>query len=177
MLTVSSTELNTILLVARVVVGVTIFVHGYNKMFRGGKIKGTANWFEGMGMKPNGLFHAYLASLTEMTTGVLLIVGLFVPLAAAGVIGIMVVAAFTDHRGNFLMFKNGWEYVLVLGTLSAVVGGLGGGAWSLDHLIGLTDTLQQGWRGLAITLGLGLGTGILTLALFHRPPEPATKES
>ena len=176
MLTVFSTESNTILLMARVVVGITMFVHGYNKMFRGGKIKGTASWFEGMGMKPNGHVHAYLASITEMSTAVLMVLGLLVPLAAAGVIGIMVVAAFTDHRGNFLMFKNGWEYVLVLGTLAAVIGGLGPGEWSLDNLFGLTDTLQAGWRGLAISLGLGLATGILTLVCCYWPEERTAKK-
>lgn len=173
MSTLNPTTFNTVMLAVRIVVGATIFVHGYNKMFRGGKIAGTARWFEGLGMRPNGTVHAYVSSLTEMGTGVLMVLGLLVPLAAAGIIGIMVVAGFTDHRGKFLMFKNGCEYVLVLATLTALIGAFGGGEWSLDDVTGLADTLQKGWVGLAIALGLGIGSGALTLLLFHRPPAPA----
>jgi putative oxidoreductase len=166
---ISATEFDTVMLVARVVVGVTIFVHGYNKAFRGGRIPGTANWFAGLGMRPNGTVHAYAAAATELGTGVLLCLGLLTPLAAAGVIGICTVAAWVDHRGAFLMFKNGFEYVLVLATLCAVIGAFGPGAWSLDAALGLDTTLTEGWRGLAIAVILGVGTGLATLLLFWRP--------
>ena len=39
------------LLVLRVSVGVTMIAHGYNHIYRGGKIKGTAGWFASLGMK------------------------------------------------------------------------------------------------------------------------------
>ena len=172
MKTLTPDQFNTIMLLARLVVGPTIFWHGYNKMFRGGKIPGTAGWFDSMGMKPNGTIHAYVASLTEMGTGVLMLLGLLTPFAAAGIVGLMVVAGWTTHRGAFLITKNGIEYVLILGTLSAVIGALGPGKWSLDRALHLSKYLQPDWRGLAISLGLGLGAGILTLALCYRPPAP-----
>ena len=172
MKTLTPVQFDTIMLLARLVVGPTIFWHGYNKMFRGGKIPGTAGWFDSMGMKPNGKIHAYVAALTEMGTGVLLLLGLLTPLAAAGVVGLMVVAGWTTHRTAFLITKGGFEYVLVLGTLAAMIGALGPGRWSLDHALHLCKYLQPDWRGLAISLGLGLGAGILTLALCYRPPAP-----
>jgi len=167
----STTEFDTVMLLARVIVGVTIFLHGYNKAFRGGRIAGTANWFEGLGMRPNGRIHAYAAATTELGAGVLLCLGLLTPLAAAGVIGICVVAARTDHRSGFFMFKNGWEYVFILGTFAAVIGALGPGAWSLDAVTGLDEILNVGWRGLLIAVVPGLVTGVGTLLLFWRPPE------
>ena len=62
------------LLVLRVSVGVTMIAHGYNHIYRGGKIKGTAGWFASLGMKP-GILHAWLASITELAAGAGLVVG------------------------------------------------------------------------------------------------------
>ena len=166
-----ATEFNTVMLVLRVVAGVTLFLHGYNKVFRGGKIEGTAGWFEGLGMKP-GRLNAWMAASTEMGAGVLLTVGLLTPFAAAGLIGIMVVAARTDHRGSFFMFKNGWEYVMVFGFLAWGIGALGLGEWSFDHALGILDDLTRDWRGALIAGVLGLVAGIGTLVVFHHP-EPA----
>ena len=118
-----ATEFNTVMLVLRVVAGVTLFLHGYNKVFRGGKIEavGGLDTVIPAGMKP-GRLNAWMAASTEMGAGVLLTVGLLTPFAAAGLIGIMVVAARTDHRGSVFMFKNGWESVMVLGVLGWGIG-------------------------------------------------------
>ena len=62
------------LLILRVSVGVTMIAHGYNHIYRGGKIKGTAGWFASLGMKP-GILHAWLASITELAAGAALVVG------------------------------------------------------------------------------------------------------
>jgi putative oxidoreductase len=169
---VSATEFDTIMLILRLAAGVTLFLHGFNKMFRGGRIDGTAGWFESLGMKP-GRLHAYAASLTEMGSGVMLVVGFLTPLAAAGLIGIMVVASRTDHRGAFFMFKNGWEYVMILGFLGWGIAALGPGQWSLDDVLGIADDLTRDWRGALIAAVLGVGAGVLTLLVFHRPDEPA----
>jgi len=168
--TLSPTQFDTIMLILRVVAGPTIFWHGYNKMFKGGRIPGTAGWFDSMGMKPNGKVHAYAAALTEMGTGVLLLLGLLTPFAAAGVIGVMVVAGWTVHRHAFLITKEGVEYVLVLGTLCFAIAAFGPGAWSLDHAFDLSSTINEGIRGALIAAGLGLGVGVLTLLACYRPP-------
>src|SRR5580700_159519 len=85
------------LLVVRLAVGLTIAAHGYAKIFRGGRLMGTARWFESIGMRP-GRLHAPLAALTEIGGGVLFACGLFTPLAAAAILALMLVAAWTVHR-------------------------------------------------------------------------------
>ena len=40
------------LLVLRLALGLTLAVHGYNKFFGGGRLPGTAAWFESMGVRP-----------------------------------------------------------------------------------------------------------------------------
>src|SRR4051794_20614285 len=48
------------LLALRCMVGFTMFAHGYNHVWGGGKIAGTARWFESLGLKP-GILHAWMA--------------------------------------------------------------------------------------------------------------------
>ena len=95
------------LVILRVAVGVIMLAHGINHIFRGGKIQGTAGWFESLGMKP-GILHAWLASLTEVGAGAMLVLGLLTPLAAAGVVGTMTVALITNHiKNGFFIFRPG----------------------------------------------------------------------
>src|SRR2546421_2668548 len=102
-----ATAANLSLLLLRAVLGVVFLAHGINHVFRGGKIPGTGRWFESLGMKP-GVLHAWLASLTEIGSGALLLVGFLTPLAAAGVVGTMVVAWITNHLKNrFFIFRPG----------------------------------------------------------------------
>src|SRR3546814_3655025 len=91
-----------------------MIAHVWNHLFRGGKVAGTASWFESLGMRP-GIVHAWLASLAELAAGVSLTLGLATPLGAAAVIGTMAVALITNHRGNgFFIFRpgEGLEYVM-----------------------------------------------------------------
>ena len=157
------------LLVVRTSVGAVMLAHGLNHIFGGGKIAGTGRWFESLGMRP-GPLHAWLASLTEVGAGPLLIVGLLTPLAAAGVIGVMVVAWITNHRGHgFFIFRpgEGWEYVMTLTAIGLALGALGAGQWSLDHAIGLDWT--SGTSGLVIAAVAGGGGALLLLLVFWRP--------
>ena len=55
------TAIDTGLLILRVVLGLTMAAHGYNKFFGKGGLAGTAGWFDSMGMKP-GMFHARVAA-------------------------------------------------------------------------------------------------------------------
>ena len=163
------TEFDFIMFAFRVLVGLTFAAHGYAKMFRGGRIDGTAGWFDSMGMKP-GRVHALLASLTEMGSGLLLAVGLLTPFAAAAIVGVMIVAGWTVHRNNgFFIVSEGWEYTFVVALMAIVIGGLGPGGWSIDAAIGIADDLN-GYAGLVIATGIGVAAGIAQIALFYRPP-------
>ncbi|CAN5794685.1 DoxX family protein [soil metagenome] len=158
------------LLFVRVALGVALAAHGYNKFFGGGKIPGTARWFDSMGMKPNGRIHAVLAASTEMGAGLLFAAGLLTPLAAAGFVGLMVVAGWTVHRPNgFFSAKDGWELNMVFAVAATGVAVVGPGRYSLDWALGLELAFRP---GLAFLLSgvLGLVAGVALLATCYRPP-------
>jgi putative oxidoreductase len=161
------------ILLLRIVLGLTMAAHGYNKFFGKGGLAGTAGWFDSMGMKP-GMFHARIAAATEMSAGLGLAVGLLTPIPAAGFVALMFVAAWTVHRPNgFFIVKEGWEYNLILAVAAVAIATVGVGRISLDYALfrgtGLYDYLH-GWWGLVIAVVLGLGGGIGQLAIFYRPP-------
>ena len=168
--TISPSSTNAALLLGRIVLGMVFIAHGVNHIFGGGKIAGTARWFEGLGMRP-GIVHAWTASLTEIGAGALVILGLLTPLGCAGMVGVMLVAWITNHLHNgFFIFRKGegWEYVMVLTVFATVVGTLGSGSWSIDgHVHVLTEL--WGWPGFAISLGGGAIGAALLLASSWRP--------
>jgi putative oxidoreductase len=160
---------NLALLIFRLAVGGVFIAHGVNHIFGGGRIAGTARWFESLGMRP-GWVHAWTASLTEIGAGALLVLGLLTPLAGAGVIGVMLVAWVTNHLKNgFFIFRpgEGWEYVMTLSVCGLVLAILGPGEWSLDHATGLTGL--WGWTGLWIALAAGVGGSAVLLITSWRP--------
>lgn len=163
------TAYDVALLILRLVLGLTLAAHGLNKFFGGGRIPGTARWFESIGMKP-GTFHAAVAASTETAAGLGLAVGLLTPIPAAGFVSLMLVAAWTVHRRNgFFIVKEGWEYNLVLAVSAVVVATVGAGRLSLDWLI-FGKNWFDGWHGLLISLGLGLAGAVGQLVIFYRPP-------
>ena len=156
------------LLLLRVVFGVFLAYHGYNKVFGGGGLAGTAKWFGAIGMKWP-LWQARLAATTEMGAGLLFAAGLITPLAGAGVIGLMVVAIVVAHwKVGFFIFKpnQGWEYCASIAVVAFAVSMVGGGRWSLDNAL---DIQFSGWWGAAIAGGLGIGGALGQLALSYRP--------
>ncbi|CAM4428774.1 Putative oxidoreductase MhqP [Mycobacterium basiliense] len=157
------------LLILRLVLGLTLAAHGFNKFFGGGRIPGTARWFESIGMKP-GTFHAAIAASTEVAAGLGLAAGLLTPIPAAGFVSLMVVAAWTVHRPNgFFIVKEGWEYNLVLAVSAIAVATVGAGKLSLDWLIFGRNWLD-GWAGLLVAVALGLAGAVGQLLIFYRPP-------
>jgi putative oxidoreductase len=155
-------------LVLRLLVGLTMAAHGYNHVFGGGGLAGTTRWFASMGLRPAKV-HAMLSGAGELACGLGLVVGLLTPLCAAFVVGTMTVAGIAVHRKNgFFVFKDGFEYVLVLAVACVVLGLLGPGVASVDHLLGL-DTTLDGGVGVAIAGGAGVLGAIGLLAACWRP--------
>lgn len=157
--------------VLRAVVGITMFAHGYNHIWGGGRLPGTARWLESIGLRP-GRLHALVASVTELGAGLLLIVGAMTPAAAAAVIGTMGVAFVTNHRKNgFFIFRpgEGYEYVVMILCVSAGIAALGGGKLSVDYLLGFADDLAGGWS-IVLTVTAGCGGAGLILVTSWRPP-------
>lgn len=157
-------------LILRVALGVVMFAHGWNHTFRGGRLPGVARWFSSIGFRAPRL-QAALASYTELAAGPMLVAGLLTPLAAAAVVGVMLVALVANHLKNgYFIFRpgEGYEYVLTLLLAGLALGALGAGRWSVDEAIGIARDVD-GWAGLAVAAGLGGGLGAAVLALFWRP--------
>ena len=161
--------INLVLLALRLFLGPMIFAHGYRKFFRGGRLAGTAKWFESIGVRP-GPLNALIAASTEVGVGVLMTLGLLTPLAAGGLMALMVVAIATVHRKNgFFIFNKGEgiEYTLGVAVMTLIPGTLGAGRFSLDHAWNLVHWSYS--TGLIVTLIFGLGGSLLQLAVFYRP--------
>lgn len=163
--------LTVVLLLVRLFLGPMIFAHGYQKYFRGGRMKGTSGWFHNLGMRP-GRLNAYAAATTELGAGALMTLGLLTPFAAAALIALMTVAIVTVHRKNgFFNFNKGQgvEYNVAVAVMALVPATFGAGRYSLDNA----------WRPLhwspvtsfGVALLLGLGGAFLQLAVFYRPPK------
>ncbi|MEV5831654.1 DoxX family protein [Spirillospora sp. NPDC052242] len=161
------------LLAVRLVVGATMIAHGYNHWRGGGRIAGTAGWFSGLGLR-HGTLQAWLSVLTEIGAGALLILGLLTPLACAAIVSVMLVAGLLAHRSNgFFVFKDGYEYVLVLAVVCVALAALGPGTISVDAAADIEIT---GWAGGGIALGVGVAATAGLLAVFWRPErEPAAQ--
>lgn len=84
--------LDCALLVLRLAAGVIFVLHGYGKLFGGNPgMTAFTGMINGLGFPAPALF-AYLAALTEFLGGIALILGVFVPPAAALLVIVMLVA-------------------------------------------------------------------------------------
>jgi putative oxidoreductase len=159
------------LLIVRLVIGMTLAAHGSQKLltrFGGGGIAGSAPFFEQLGFRP-GRLHAALAGIAEIGGGLLLAAGLFTPLAAAALLGVMVVAVGSVHWGKgFFLNTGGFEYNLALAAGALAVAFTGPGAISLDRALGVSWS-GNSWGLAALVLGLLTGAGELST----RKPAPA----
>lgn len=156
------------LLIVRVVMGVTLSLHGMQKLFGwfgGGGIAGTGAWFDSIGYRP-GVVAAYMAGASELLGGLGVATGTLTPLAAAAVVGVMLVAAWENRPAGFWSAKKGWEYNLVLAGVAVGIAVSGPGEASIDHALGIADDLR-GWWGIA-ALALGLAGGALRVATRQR---------
>jgi putative oxidoreductase len=143
------------LLIIRLGLGLILFAHGGQKLFGwfgGYGLDGTAGFFDSIGHRP-GRRMAMLAGLSEAGGGVLLVLGLFTPLAAAMLIGTMIVASVSVHAQQGLWATNGgYELPLTNAFVATALAFTGAGSWSLDHAFGIPWTR-------------GAGAGIWALAL------------
>ncbi|HEX6292276.1 MAG TPA: DoxX family protein [Herpetosiphonaceae bacterium] len=128
------------LLALRLLIGLLFIGHGAQKLlgwFGGYGIAGTGAWLESIGLRP-GKQMAALAGLSEIVGGVLLVIGLLLPVAAALIGGAMLVAIVKVHGQHGLWSQNnGYEYNLVLLVLVVALALLGPGSISLASAFGI----------------------------------------
>ncbi len=125
----------------RVVVGLTMLAHGAQKLFGwfgGPGIARLQQGFARQGFKP-ALLWVGLVILGEVGGGLSLALGFLTPLGAAGVFGAMFMATVKTHwKNGFFVSKGGFEFTLLLMTVSTVLGLIGPGRYSLDALFSIT---------------------------------------
>lgn len=162
-------------LILRLVLGTVLLMHGRNHGWGAGGLAGTASWFESIGLRPAKV-HAAMSAYLEVACGIALLLGLFVPFAAAAGVATMTVAFVTVHRKNgFFIFNpgEGYEYVVTVAFALVALAVLGAGKISLDHALDIE------LHGIAVGLVAG-GAGILGAAFLlitsWRPPEAGAEE-
>jgi putative oxidoreductase len=126
------------LLLIRLVVGISFIGHGAQKLFGwfgGYGVKGTGGWLESIGIKP-GAQMAFLAGMSELLGGLLLVLGLLTPLAALLIAGTMLMAITKVHGPNgYWSTNNGYEYNLSLIAVVIGIALMGPGQYALDNLL------------------------------------------
>ncbi|MEU6741221.1 DoxX family protein [Streptosporangium sandarakinum] len=119
-------------LIARIVVGVIFFAHGWQKAAGGGPGAAAAK-FAAMGV-PLPEASAWYAVVVELAGGILLILGLLTPLAGLLLAVDMLGAVLFVHRGALFVGEGGFELAGALGSAALLLAAGGAGRVGLDHL-------------------------------------------
>jgi putative oxidoreductase len=161
------------MLFLRLVVGLTLFGHGAQKLFGwfgGHGPRGTGGFFGSLGFR-RPLAMAVLAGLSE-AAGLLLAFGFLTPFACLAIATVMVVAVGAVHAKNgFWLTNGGYEFNLILFAVAVTIAATGPGRFSIDHALGWVGNLSGVWWGLGV-LVVSILSGLLVLASRELQPAP-----
>lgn len=159
------------LLLARLALGLVFIAHGLQKAF---------GWFGGEGLDAfktslteagyqNAGVLTYVGAGVQIAAGVLLVLGLFTPLAAAAALAFMVnslLVTFEEQRrdGALAIFGSSAEYLLVLAVLAAAIVLAGPGRYGFD---GSRGWARRPFIGSFIALLLGVAGGVAAWFVLH----------
>jgi putative oxidoreductase len=160
------------LLLLRLAVGALLIAHGLQKAFGWWNGPGFDGWEEsltGMGYQHAGIL-TYVATAGQIAAGVLLVLGLFTPLAAAGALaylinGVLAEAMIAHEEARLSDFlTDGHEYQVFLMCAVAAIILTGPGRYGLDA--------GRGWArrpfvGSFAALLVGVGAGIAVWVLLN----------
>lgn len=118
------------LFIMRLVLGVIMVTHGYQKVFK--HMHDFVHTIGGMGL-PSGL--AYVSMATEFLGGLLILAGLFTRCAAFAICIDLGVAIWKVHWHNGLTGNGGIEFPLAVATLAFALICFGSGPISFDHIL------------------------------------------
>lgn len=128
--TVSTPVQDLALLGTRVVLGVVLLAHGWQKLDQG--VGATAAGFDQMGI-PAATAAAWFATAVELGGGALLLAGLATRVVAVLVVANMAGAFWFAHRGTEVFAaEGGWELVAVIAAAVLGLVAAGAGRLSLD---------------------------------------------
>lgn len=121
------------LLLSRIVLGGVLLMRGWRTWITEG-LQAQVNQFIDLGL-PQPQLLAWGLVLIELVGGVLLIVGLLTPIAAAMVlIGSVLMIIFAQFNNGLWVDNGGFEYTLVIAALALIFACFGGGRAALDRL-------------------------------------------
>ncbi len=163
------------LLVLRVALGVVFIAHGLQNAF---------GWWGGPGLQgfketlteagyQNANMLTYLTAGGQLASGVLLVLGLFTPVAAAVALAFLVnsvLATFTSQRadGGLVVFGSVAEYLLILLAAASTIILAGPGRYGFD---GSRGWARRPFIGSFVAFVLGVGGGVAAW-LFLRGNNP-----
>jgi len=159
------------LLLLRVSLGVVFIAHGLRNVFGwwgGPGPDGFANALAEAGFQNAGML-TYVAAGAQIAAGVLLVLGLFTPLAAAVALAFLVsrlLATFSAERaeGGLVVFGSAVEYLLMLSATAAAVILVGPGRYGFD---GGRGWARRPFIGSFLALVLGIGGGVAAWFLLR----------
>ncbi|MEU6642421.1 DoxX family protein [Saccharomonospora sp. NPDC046836] len=126
------------LLVLRLALGGTMAAHGLQKLFGlfdGPGIDGFAEVLRGLGYTSQTTLLSWITGIAELGGGALLILGLFTPLGAAALLGVVANIIYAKYTlgGRFFTGEGaGFEYELMLGAMAFALLFTGSGRVAID---------------------------------------------
>lgn len=121
------------LLFYRLVLGISMFYHGYLKYVSGEQgLYKVGSMLSALGV-PSGfeVILGTIASYAEMVGGILIIIGLFTRIGSILIIGTLAVATILNLNGNFFS----WDYPSQMGFGAIMLFFAGAGRYSLDKAL------------------------------------------
>ena len=158
-------------LLVRLTIGGTFVVHGTQKLFGwfgGHGPDATGQFFESIGLRP-GRRNAIAAGATEAGSGILVALGLAMPLAAAGLSAVMITALRTVVWKEGIKPATG-EHEVLLAAAALALTETGPGAPSLGSALG-ADQSGRGWALAA--LGAGAAGSAMAISMGREQPPAA----
>jgi putative oxidoreductase len=160
------------LLLLRFAVGGVLFAHGAQKVFGlwgGTGIAEFARMLEGYGYQQSVTL-SWVAGIAELVGGAFVVLGVLTPLAAAGLLAIMINAVLVKLNNGFFITSaagsNAIEFDVVLGLASAALVFTGPGRIALDN--GRPwHRRPASWGVLALVIGIA--AAVLVRILLRRP--------
>ncbi|MGW1723454.1 DoxX family protein [Streptomyces sp. NPDC002306] len=152
------------LLLVRLAFGLLMAGHGAQKvfgLFGGDGLTATGKGFAALGYRP-GKVYAAIGGASELLGGLGLALGLFTPLAAAALIGVMINAMATVTGAHGLWeTQGGIEYNLCITVVAFAIAAIGPGRLALDRPFRWG---KGGWLEAAVALFLGgIGAAVVLI--------------
>jgi putative oxidoreductase len=156
------------LLILRFAVGGVFFAHGMQKVFGlwgGPGMAGFARALDGLGFQRTTLL-SWVTGITELVAGAFVVLGVVTPLAAAGLLAIMINTVVLKAGNGFFVGSaagaNAVELDVVLGLAAAAIVLTGPGRIALDNGRAW-QRRPASWGVLSLIVGVAAGVGVLVL--------------